>query len=733
MPEHQLGPYRLVQPIATGGMAEVYLATTRGIGGFEKHVAVKMIHPNFSSDEHFIQMLVDEAKLAVKLQHANIAQVFDLGRVADTYYITMEYVDGCDLYRVLRSASEKEEPFPLDVAVFIAKEACAGLDYAHGKRDDQGTPLGIVHRDISPQNVLISHAGEVKIVDFGIAKATLRARTTAAGVIKGKYYYMSPEQAWGWPLDHRTDIFSAGILLYEMLTGQMLYLEDDFQLLLEKVRRANIQPPSSRRRDVPRELDLIVMKALAKHPEHRYQAAADFTVALERFLNARAPDFSVARVTRFLSMVMGAPAPASMPSPRPNATPGRVTKGLASEVFTSRAEFTDENSLIFHAGEGGPNSLSLRHSGDEETIRPRAPLRPDPAVPRMPDMHTPHVPVRSMGFDAEEKTVLSAPPAFLSEGEADPPTQSRQGEDDDDLEDALTARLVSEREETPFDEDELLDAPTKQHRRKKDLPDALAGHNPVPALSVLSPPRPSRRTPHGGVKVPDLAQVDLAQETALDAAPPVLGEGTRHEPTAELEVLDLSEDPPLQDLLAESAQRSRRTVTWIASLATAIGLLVLGVGAMERSKPARPPSSLEVVSFPRGASVSVDGKLVGAAPVLIDPAQVGHSYRIRVEMAKHEPWEQDEPIPEAGRRIKRIAVLRPIYGTLHVHTAPPGAEVFLGNESLGRTPLHRDNMDPFVDSTIEVRLRGHKPERRKLTWNGQREATLRFDLKQARD
>jgi serine/threonine protein kinase len=211
--ERQFGPYRLTQQIATGGMAEIHLAKTKGIEGFEKYVALKMIHPNFSSDDHFVQMLIDEAKISVQLQHVNIAHVFDLGRVEDTYYIAMEFVDGSDLFKILRKSSEQDRHMPIECATYIAKEVCSGLDYAHHKRDAAGRSMGIVHRDVSPQNVLISHAGEVKLVDFGIAKATMRAKQTAVGVIKGKYYYMSPEQAWGDPVDHRTDIFSAGILL----------------------------------------------------------------------------------------------------------------------------------------------------------------------------------------------------------------------------------------------------------------------------------------------------------------------------------------------------------------------------------------------------------------------------------------------------------------------------------------------------------------------------------------
>src|SRR5687767_1476194 len=288
-------------------MAEIHLAKTKGIAGFEKYVALKMIHPNFAEDDQFIQMLVDEAKIAVQLNHGNIAQTFDLGRVGDTFYITMEYVDGADLYKILRRGSEIDFEMPLDVCAFIAKEVASALDHAHRKRDHTGKPMQIVHRDVSPQNVLISYAGEIKLVDFGIAKATMKARQTAVGVIKGKYYYMSPEQAWGEPIDARSDIFSAGIVLYEMLTGQMLYLEEDLHKLLDMARKANIAPPSTLRKGIPPQLERIVMHALEKDKRNRYQSAGDFAADLERFLHAYSPVFTAAKVSGLIKQVIGDP------------------------------------------------------------------------------------------------------------------------------------------------------------------------------------------------------------------------------------------------------------------------------------------------------------------------------------------------------------------------------------------------------------------------------------------
>jgi serine/threonine protein kinase len=354
--ERQFGPYRLVRQIAVGGMAEIHLAKTKGIAGFEKYVALKMIHPNFAEDEQFIQMLVDEAKIAVQLNHGNIAQTFDLGRVGDTFYITMEYVDGADLYKILRKGSEIDGfEMPLDICAFVAKEIASALDHAHRKRDHAGKALGIVHRDVSPQNVLISFSGEVKLVDFGIAKATMKARQTAVGVIKGKYYYMSPEQAWGDQIDYRSDIFSAGIVLYEMITGQMLYLEEDLHRLLDMARNANIASPSTLRKGIPPQLERIVMHALAKDRRDRYQSAGDFATDLERFLHAYSPVFTAAKVAAMVKNVVGEPV--EIPdNPEVEVRDGPIaTHTLSTEdLIMDKEELQDENSVIFRVSDLKP-------------------------------------------------------------------------------------------------------------------------------------------------------------------------------------------------------------------------------------------------------------------------------------------------------------------------------------------------------------------------------------------
>jgi serine/threonine protein kinase len=281
-------------------MAEVYVAKAKGIGGFEKLVAIKVIHPRFSEDEHFVQMLVEEAKISVQLSHVNIAQTFDLGCIDDTYYIAMELVEGADTYRVVKRARDRKLALPIDICCYVASEICNGLGYAHRKRDSEGRPMGIVHRDISPQNVLVSYSGEVKLVDFGIAKAALRGGQTEVGVIKGKYYYMSPEQAWGDPVDQRSDVFSTGLLLHELLTGEMVYQEDNIPALLDRVRRAEIPSPRKTRADVPEELAQIVMKALRPNAGDRYPSAHAFSQELSRFLYSRNPTFTASRLAQLM-------------------------------------------------------------------------------------------------------------------------------------------------------------------------------------------------------------------------------------------------------------------------------------------------------------------------------------------------------------------------------------------------------------------------------------------------
>jgi len=280
------GKYYLLDRINVGGMAEVFKAKTVGVEGFERIVALKRILPSIAEDEEFITMFIDEAKIAVQLQHANIAQIFDLGKVDDSYFIALEYVYGRDLRGIFDELHRSNQVMPMPQVCYLVMQLCEGLDYAHNKRDAQGRELNLVHRDVSPQNVLVGYEGEVKLIDFGIAKAAGKASKTQAGILKGKFGYMSPEQVRGLPIDRRSDIFALGIVLYEMLTGERLFIgESDFSTL-EKVRNVEIIPPSSFNSEIPEKLERIVLKALEKNVEDRYQNAIDLHDDLQLFLHS---------------------------------------------------------------------------------------------------------------------------------------------------------------------------------------------------------------------------------------------------------------------------------------------------------------------------------------------------------------------------------------------------------------------------------------------------------------
>jgi len=286
MNPQSFGKYQLLKKLATGGMAEVWLARQMGIEGFQKNLVVKRILPHLAEDREFVEMFRNEALIAARFNHPNIAQVYEFGEANGTYYIAMEFIHGEDLGRVIRKAASAGQWVAQPLAIRIVAAACEGLYYAHSRTDEAGRPLRVVHRDISPQNILISFDGSVKLVDFGIAKAADQASLTKSGAIKGKFAYMAPEQAVGKPLDGRADIFAIGLVLYEMLTSVRPLKRDSELATLQAAMECAIAPPSqvARVADVPKELDPVVMRAVAKNADDRYSNARQFQRALEDFL-----------------------------------------------------------------------------------------------------------------------------------------------------------------------------------------------------------------------------------------------------------------------------------------------------------------------------------------------------------------------------------------------------------------------------------------------------------------
>jgi serine/threonine protein kinase len=281
----QFGKYFLIDRLATGGMAELFLARQAGLDGFEKPVVIKRIRPHLSTQGSFVRMFLNEAKLAAQLNHPNIVQIYDLGRIGETYYIAMEYLFGRDMRRIIPKADEMGIPFPMVYALKIASSVLEGLYYAHQKADLYGNPLNIVHRDVTPENIFVSFDGMVKVLDFGIAKAATQVEKTKAGEIKGKVSYMSPEQCTGRPLDCRSDLFSLGIVLYEWLTGFKLFTGDSEIAVLKSITEGKIYAPSYFKSDIPEQVERILMKALEKDREKRYPSAWNMQYDIDQFLN----------------------------------------------------------------------------------------------------------------------------------------------------------------------------------------------------------------------------------------------------------------------------------------------------------------------------------------------------------------------------------------------------------------------------------------------------------------
>ena len=279
----RLGSYEIVRNIARGGMAELFLARTKGPEGFEKLVVLKKILPTHAENPKFVRLFLDEARLAATLDHPHIAHVYDLGTVDGNYFFTMEYVHGQDLRSTLRRTSRLGQKFPVDHAVHVARNVAAALHYAHERRRNDGSLFGIVHRDVSPSNILISYDGTVKLVDFGVAKAATSSDKTRTGTLKGKISYMSPEQAKGAPIDRRSDIFSLGIVLWELVTTMRLFKAENDLATIQLIINSKPQPPSQLRSECSTELDRIVLRALSPDVATRYQTAEELQLDLEEY------------------------------------------------------------------------------------------------------------------------------------------------------------------------------------------------------------------------------------------------------------------------------------------------------------------------------------------------------------------------------------------------------------------------------------------------------------------
>jgi serine/threonine protein kinase len=354
-----VGRYQILDRVAVGGMAELFKATLTGDHGFEKLVAIKKILPHLATDKSFVEMFIDEARITAQLDHRHIVQVFELGTDADTPYIAMQYVDGLDVLGLLRECARAQIRLPADLAALIARDVLDALDYAHHALDTSGRPLGIIHRDISPGNVLLSWRGDVKLTDFGIARAAERRHKTEAGTLKGKYGYMSPEQVSGSEVDARSDLFSVGILLAEMVMARRLFTSTNDLDILLMVRDARLDRLHKYAAEFPLELRLLTVRGLQRRPEDRWQSAAEFRDALDEWIR-RTTRASSRTLASLLGQVINAPTadlegvvmPVSADDPGALSGPLTRISQAQAELEAARAR------AAFIAGEGIPAGVT---------------------------------------------------------------------------------------------------------------------------------------------------------------------------------------------------------------------------------------------------------------------------------------------------------------------------------------------------------------------------------------
>ncbi len=304
-PVKRFGKYTLIKKLATGGMAEIWLSRQGGIAGFNRFVVIKKILSHLAEEETFRNMFLDEAKMSAQLTHPNIVQVYDFGEADGTYYIAMEFISGENLAAIAWRGVKRKKPLSPTFAARIIADACKALNYAHHLTKSDGTALEIVHRDISPQNILVTYEGEIKVVDFGIAKAATKSQHTKTGMLKGKFSYMSPEQCLGEHVDMRSDVFALGIVCYELCTGKRLFKHESELMILEMITKRRITPPSEVSEGISPELEGIIMKALEKNREDRYQTGQEFALALDDYLRRDGASSSNADIAEYMRSLFG--------------------------------------------------------------------------------------------------------------------------------------------------------------------------------------------------------------------------------------------------------------------------------------------------------------------------------------------------------------------------------------------------------------------------------------------
>jgi serine/threonine protein kinase len=705
------GKYLLLERLNVGGMAEVFVAKAFGVEGFERILAIKKILPTMAEDEEFITMFIDEARISVQLNHTNVVHIHELGKHEDAYYIAMEYVPGKDLRALLERFRRRKEIMPTAMAVYCGTKVCEGLDYAHRKKDPRGVDLGIIHRDVSPQNILISYDGDVKIIDFGIAKAANRSQKTQAGILKGKFGYMSPEQVRGLPVDRRSDIFAVGVVLYEMLTGEKLFVgESDFSTL-EKVRNADVPTLRQFNPSVPAGLEKVVLKALAREVEDRYQWASDLQEDLMRFLLAGDAIYSGKHLTLFMKSAFAEDLLRENEKMERFSTIGRPDQGETSDVYSlpsRRSGGASTPSASFPPFSGSAPKLNGRQSPDATVnIDDRQSLDIPPTAEELAEMDGARDQTMIVDGLSQDSTQARhvAPTASVSDDPAEAPgdqtlpplfSLSSLGEESGSH-DLRPIEMTGFRSIADVERPEGFDRADANASPRPGRPQIIVGDAPVGGATSIAPSPYAKDPPQGE----DSVSAENQSTT---------GEIEAHGPRS----IGEPSSPRAKAIRSESnisSGDSKRTGLLLAI--GVVGLIVLGAVGVLVSKFMGTPSSSVLV----GANVPFK--------LLINPGQMRiEKPKGPIQLAPGEYTFEFESLAPGYRTLQKTVTVRagrgepmPVMVTLAKEEVPPpvtpspkvwtlvvaaneGAEILLDNQLRGTSTASISDLE--MDRTYEI-------------------------------
>ncbi len=668
MLETTLGKYKIDGFIAEGGMARILRAKTEGVGGVDKVVALKCLKGSLQEDDNFVQMLRDEALITVNMTHKNICQVYGLEHDEDKYFMVMEYIDGVNLAELANYLFSLNRVFPIEAAVFIAMEVCCGLSYAHRMLDDSGESLGIVHRDVNPQNICISKEGEVKLIDFGIAKA--RQEDTQVGTIKGKFNYMSPEQARGDRVDQRTDVFALGAVLYEMLCGHMLYpLALDDARLRSKTRMADFVPIETYLPDIPDKLKKILTKALARDINQRFATSRDFLLALTQFSHDSCKVYDglnlAMLVEKYLAHKKGKTSSEANPNP-----------AAAAPSAPSAAKA--------HSGSG---LLSVNISNKTATVnsKPAISIQPEP----------------DFSLDSSDTAVISAVEARKL---------AENGLIDNSGEDTATS-VYSKAEFDAAVEAGLVNInPPKQDTDNSLVSDALC-------RSV-------------DLDIADAGK-DSTVMVFLDEVKPNTATGRFVDSCKKLfqRILSLEEKTLVIAAICLVAVLSLCIFLFVHAL-TSDPEQEQNTETVVPQNTAADARTIFIKSDPDGAQIFIGNDLsdkVTPASVSV-PANVS---KIVIKKLFYKPFEVDLNSRNARNTGEIVASLEEMEKFVEIHSTPDHATVYVdGDRAEGLTPT-RVRLSMSREHTIEIRLEGYKAARKTIKWKSEDEdISISKELKQ---